>query len=93
LSQNSLLNSLSFERVFRENLRSASSQDVTGMCSIVCVKSISRVGPKVKESIKNPFRWKIWSGSIHDELCVRVKGMTTAFVCEYECLVIGLVFG
>jgi hypothetical protein len=41
------------------------------------VKSILGVGPKVKESIKNPFKWKIWLGSIHDRLCVRVKSMTT----------------
>jgi hypothetical protein len=29
------------------------------VCSIVRVKSILGVGPKVKESITNPFRWKI----------------------------------
>jgi hypothetical protein len=52
--QNSVLNSLSFERVFRENRRSISSQAVAGVCSIVHVKSILGVGPKVKESIKNP---------------------------------------
>jgi hypothetical protein len=54
--QNSVLNSLSFERVFREDRRSASSQAVAGVCSTVRVKSILGVGPKVKESIKNPFR-------------------------------------
>jgi len=27
--------------------------------SVVRVKSILEVGPKEKESIKNPFRWKI----------------------------------
>jgi hypothetical protein len=48
------------------------------VCSIVCVKSILGVNPKVKESIKNPFRWKIWLGSVHDGLRVRVKGMTIA---------------
>jgi hypothetical protein len=64
--------------VFRENRRSTSSQAVAGMCSTVRVKSILGVGPKVKESIKNPFRWKIWLGSVHDRLRVRVKGMTTA---------------
>jgi hypothetical protein len=42
------------------------------------VKSILGVGPKVKESIKNPFRWKIWLGSVQIGLRVRVKGMTTA---------------
>jgi hypothetical protein len=42
------------------------------------VKSILGLGPKVKESIKNPFKWKIWLGSVHDRLHVRVKGMTTA---------------
>jgi len=42
------------------------------------VKSILGVCPKVKESIKNPFRWKTWLGSVHDGLRVKVKGMTTA---------------
>jgi hypothetical protein len=64
--------------VFRENRISASSQTVAGVCSTVRVKSILVVGPKVKESIKNPFRWKIWLGSVHDGLRARVKGMTTA---------------
>jgi hypothetical protein len=45
------------------------------------VKSILGVDPKVNESIKNPFRWKIWLGSIRVGLHVRVKGMTTA--CGY----------
>jgi hypothetical protein len=76
--QNSVLNSLNFERVFRENRRSTSSQAVAGVCSTVRVKSILGVGPRVKESIKNPFMWKIWLGRVHDWLRVRVKGMTTA---------------
>jgi hypothetical protein len=43
------------------------------------VKFILGVGPKVKESIKNLFRSKIWLGRVlHDRLRVRVKGMTTA---------------
>jgi hypothetical protein len=54
--QNSVLNYLSFERVFRENQRSTSSQVVAGVFSIVRVKSILGVGPKVNESIKNPFK-------------------------------------
>jgi hypothetical protein len=64
--------------VFRENRRSASSQAVAGVCSTVRVKSILGVGLKVNESIKNLFRWKVWLGSFHDRLRVRVKGMTTA---------------
>jgi hypothetical protein len=48
------------------------------VCSSVRVKSILGVGPRVKESIKNPFRWKIWLGSVRVGLQVRVKGMTTA---------------
>jgi hypothetical protein len=76
--QNSVLNSLSFEIMFRENQRSGSSQAAAGVCSTDCVKSILGVVSKVKESIKNPVRWKIWLGSVHDGLCVRVKGMTTA---------------
>jgi hypothetical protein len=64
--------------VFRENRRFASSQAVAGVCSVVRVKSILGVGPKVNESIKNPFRWKIWLGSVRVGLHVRVRGMTTA---------------
>jgi len=47
------------------------------VCSTFRVKSILGVGLEVKESIKNFFRWKIWFGSVHDGLRVRVKGMTT----------------
>jgi hypothetical protein len=50
--QNLVLNSLNFERVIRENRRSASSQAVVGVCSTICEKSIFGVGPKVKKSIK-----------------------------------------
>jgi hypothetical protein len=42
--------------VFRENRRSTNSQAVASVCSTVCVKFILGVGPKVNESIKNPFR-------------------------------------
>jgi hypothetical protein len=49
--------------VFRENQRSASSQVDASVCSSVLVKSILGIGPKVKESIKNSFKWKIWLGS------------------------------
>jgi hypothetical protein len=54
--QNSVSNSLSFERVCRENRRSASSLAVFGVCLTVRVKSILGVDPKVKESIKDPFK-------------------------------------
>jgi hypothetical protein len=64
--------------VFRENQRSASSQAGASVYSSVRVKSILGVGLKVKESIKNPFRCKIWLGSVCVGLHVRVKGMTTA---------------
>jgi hypothetical protein len=42
------------------------------------VKSILRVGPKVKEFIKDPFKSETWLGSVHDELHVIVTGMTIA---------------
>jgi hypothetical protein len=42
--------------VFRENQRSASSLAVVDVCSTICVKSILGVSPKVKESIKDPFK-------------------------------------
>jgi hypothetical protein len=56
LYRNSVLNSLSFERVFRENQRFANSQAIAGVCSTVRMKSILGVGPKVKESIEDPFK-------------------------------------
>jgi hypothetical protein len=58
--------------------REAARNALTGVCSVVRVKSILGVNPKVKESIKNPFRWKIWLGSVRIGLHVRVKVMTTA---------------
>jgi hypothetical protein len=48
------------------------------VCSTVRVKSILGVGPKVKESIKDPFKYETWLESIHDGLRVIVKGMITA---------------
>jgi hypothetical protein len=45
---------------------------------IVCVKSILGVGPKVKDSIDDPFKLKTWLGSVHYGRRVRVKGMATA---------------
>jgi hypothetical protein len=64
--------------VFRENQRSASFLAVAGVCSTVRVKSILGVGPKVKESIKDPFKLETWLGSVYDGLRVIVKGITTA---------------
>jgi hypothetical protein len=39
-----------------ENRRSVSSQAVVCVCSTVRVKSILGIGPKVKESIEDPFK-------------------------------------
>jgi hypothetical protein len=51
------------------------------------LKSILRVGPKVKDSIEDPFKYETWLGS------VRVQGTTTALgVCECYYFVISLVF-
>jgi hypothetical protein len=41
------------------------------------VKSILGIGLKVKESIKNAFKYETWLGSVHDGLRVIVKGMIT----------------
>jgi hypothetical protein len=57
--QNSVLNSLSFERGFMENRRSASSQVIANVCSIVLVNSILGISPKVKESIEDPLSRKL----------------------------------
>jgi hypothetical protein len=60
--------------VFRENRRSASSQAVTGVCLTVRVKSILGVGPKIKESIKNPSDgrsgWEVFTIGFVSELKV-----------------------
>jgi hypothetical protein len=48
------------------------------VCSTIRVKSISGVSHKVKDSIKDPFKYETWLESIHDGLHVIVKGMTTA---------------
>jgi hypothetical protein len=47
------------------------------------VKSILGVGPKVKDSIEDPFNWETWLGSVHDGFRVRVIGMIAAlgYVC------------
>jgi len=44
----------------------------------VRVKSILGRSHKVNESIKDPFKYETWLGSVHDGLRVIVKGMTTA---------------
>jgi hypothetical protein len=59
----------------------------------VDLKSILRVGPKVKDSIEDPFRYEIWLGGVRIGLHVRVQGTTTASeVCECYYFVISLVF-
>jgi hypothetical protein len=57
------------------------------------MKSILGVGPKVKDSIEDPFRYKNWLGGVHVGLHVRVQGTTTASrVCECYCFVTSFVF-
>jgi hypothetical protein len=46
-----------------------------GLCEVYLR---GRVGPKVKDSIEDPFKLKNWLESVHDGLRVRVKGMTIA---------------
>jgi hypothetical protein len=46
-------------------------------------KSILGVGPKVKDSIEDPFRYETWLGGVRVGLHVREQGTTTASgVCE-----------
>jgi hypothetical protein len=42
------------------------------------VKSILGVGPKVKDSIEDPFKLVTWLGSVHDGFRVRVIGTIAA---------------
>jgi hypothetical protein len=48
------------------------------VCSIVRVKSILGVGPKVKDFIEDPFKYETWLRSVHDEFRVRVIGTIAA---------------
>jgi hypothetical protein len=57
------------------------------------VKSILGVGPKVKDSIEDPFRLETWLGSVRVGLHVREQGTTTASgICECYYLVSSFVF-
>jgi hypothetical protein len=47
-------------------------------CCYAELKSILGVGPKVKDSIEDPFKWETWLGSVRVGLHVRVHGTTTA---------------
>jgi len=44
------------------------------VCLTIRVKSILGVGPKVKYSIEDPFKYETWLGSVHDGFRVRVIG-------------------
>jgi hypothetical protein len=65
------------------------------VCAIVVLnlKSILGVDPKVKDSIKDPFKQETWLGDVRVMLHVRVQGTTTASgVCECYYFVTSLVF-
>jgi hypothetical protein len=57
------------------------------------LKSILGVGPKVKDSIEDPFRLETWLGSVRVGLHVREQCTTTASgICECYYLVSSFVF-
>jgi hypothetical protein len=60
--------------VFRDNRRSASSQAVASVCSIVRVKSILGAGIRVKEFVKTPSigrsGWEAFTMGFESELKV-----------------------
>jgi hypothetical protein len=61
--------------------------------AVLNLKSILGVGPKVKDSIEDPFRLETWLGGIRVGLHVRVQGTTTASgICECYYFVSSLVF-
>jgi len=60
---------------------------------VLHLKSILGVGPKVKDSIEDPFRYETWLGSVRVGLHVREQGTTTASgICECYYLVSSFVF-
>jgi hypothetical protein len=60
---------------------------------VLNLKFILKVGPKVKDSFEDPFRYETWLGGVRVGLHVRVQGMTTALgVCECYYFVTSLVF-
>jgi hypothetical protein len=60
---------------------------------VLHLKSILGVGPKVKDSIEDPFRKETWLGSVRVGLHVREQGTTTASgICECYYLVSSFVF-
>jgi hypothetical protein len=65
------------------------------VCAVVAfkLKFILGVGPKVKDSIEDPFMYETWLGGVRVGLHVREQGTTTASgVCECYYLVLSLVF-
>jgi hypothetical protein len=63
------------------------------VCAVAALKlkSILGVDPKIKDSIKDPFREETWLGGVRVRL--RVQGTTTASgLCECYYLVSSLVF-
>jgi hypothetical protein len=44
------------------------------VCLTIRVKSILRVGPKVNDSIEDPFKLETWLESVHDGFRVRAIG-------------------
>jgi hypothetical protein len=62
-------------------------------CCCVDLKSILRVGLRVKDSIEDSFKLENWLGGVRVRLHVRVQGTTTASkVCECYYFVTSLVF-
>jgi hypothetical protein len=62
-------------------------------CFCADLKSILGVGPKVNDSIEDPFRSEIWLGGVRVGLHVRVHGTAIASrVCECYYFVTSLVF-
>jgi hypothetical protein len=60
---------------------------------VLKLKSVLGVGPKVKDSIEDPFRQETWLRGVRVGLDIREQGTTTASgVCECYYLVSSLVF-
>jgi hypothetical protein len=60
--------------------------------AVLNLKSILKVGPKIKDSIEDPFRKETWLGGVRVGLHVREQGKTTASrVCECYYFVSSLV--
>jgi hypothetical protein len=75
------------EGVYADTVRCVSSLRVFILCDLInLLKSNLEMSFKLKESIEELFKQKVWLRGVHVCVRVRIKGTTIALgVCEYDC--------